>query len=102
MYRRLEKKRSMTQERAEEIGLGALVFLAEEPARLGRFLAETGLGPEDLRREAGSPEMLAAVLGHLLSDESMLLVFTSGGSIDPTEVHAARTRLGGDSPWDNM
>ena len=37
---------------AETVGIQALSFLASEPARLGRFLAETGLGPENLRKLA--------------------------------------------------
>ena len=58
-------------ENAEAIGLAALVFLTEDEDRLGRFLSETGLSPDDLRASAGTREGLVAVLDHLLADESL-------------------------------
>ena len=48
-------KSTMDQEEAEAIALSALAFLAEEPERLGRFLALTGMGPAELRAQAGAP-----------------------------------------------
>jgi hypothetical protein len=64
-------------------GLSALTFLAEDRARLVRFLDLTGIGPEELRQQAQSPALLAAVLEHMLADESLLLVFTATAGIDP-------------------
>lgn len=78
---------------AEGIGLRALGFLAGDPARLGRFLALTGIGPDDLRAEAGSPPMLAAVLAHLLDDESLLLAFTSMNGLEPERIAPAHDLL---------
>lgn len=71
---------------AEGIGLAALGFLAEDMARLGHFLSLTGLGPDELRAEAGSPRMLAAVLEHLLGDEALLLSFTANCGYAPDSV----------------
>ena len=102
MRQRPRRPGSLTTEAAEEIGHMALLFLAEDTGRLGRFLTESGLEPIELRQQAGTPAMLAAVLGHLLDDESLLLVFTSGANLDPVDVHAARMALGGGSPWDSM
>lgn len=82
---------------AEEIGLAALVFLTEDADRLGRFLAESGLHPSELKRTAGTPEGLVAVLDHLLSDESLLMVFAAGAGLDPAEIGPARDVLGGGS-----
>ena len=65
----------MQSDRAELIGVSALLFLAGDTDRLVRFLTLTGLGPAELRAEARSPRILAAVLEHLLQDESLLLVF---------------------------
>jgi hypothetical protein len=83
---------------AELIGLQALGFLAAEEARLTRFLALTGVGPADLRRRAGEPQLLAAVLDHLLADETLLFLFADSAGLDPAEVAAARRRLPGGTP----
>lgn len=74
---------------AENLGLMALTFLAEDGERLVRFLSLTGTTPASLRAGAGQPQMLAAVLGHLLEDEPLLLVFTSMKGIDPARIGPA-------------
>ena len=93
---------TMATAAAEELGLKALLFIVEDEARLARFLADTGLDPEDLKSQAGAPVMLAAVLGQLLDDESLLLVFTASAGCEPLDVQAARVALGGLSPWDSV
>ena len=82
----------------EVIGLAALGFLAGEPDRLMRFLSLTGLALEDLRERAGEPRLLAAVLDHLLGDESLLFLFAESEALHPAEVAAARRRLPGGEP----
>jgi len=79
--------------RAEEIGVAALIFLAADLQRLGRFLALTGLGPAELKAEARTPRMLAAVLDHLLRDESLLLVFAATNQLAPEDIAPARRLL---------
>ena len=82
---------------AEQLGLAALTFLAEDGERLVRFLSLTGTTPARLRASAGQPQLLAAVLGHLLEDEPLLLVFTSMKGIDPATIapaHALLVRAG--------
>ena len=76
-------------DQAEAIGLRALAFLAEDPARLGRFLALTGIGPDQLRDEAASPTSALAVLDHLMGDESLLLVFAANAGMSPEAVASA-------------
>jgi hypothetical protein len=85
--------RTIEWEDAEAIAARALAFLASEPRQLARFLALTGLGPDDLRRQIGSPELLAAVLEHLAHDEPLLLVFAAGARLPPEEVARALTVL---------
>ena len=80
-------------EKAEVLALQALDFLAQEPERLGRFLALSGIGPAQLRDSAGSPHTLAGVLDHLLQDESLLLVFCSLNGHLPQSVAPARQVL---------
>ena len=84
-----------SEEKAEEMALLALRFLAEDGARLGRFLSLTGIGPDDLRQNAGERHVLVAVLGHLLEDESLLLLFSGNNGLAPEDVVKAHRVLGG-------
>jgi hypothetical protein len=83
------KAQTLDLEGAETTGLSALAFLADDPERLGRFLALTGMGPDDLRAAADSQDVLAAVLEHLLADESMLLMFAHNAGWAPERIAAA-------------
>jgi len=80
-------------EDSAKLALAALTFLAEDGPRLGRFLALTGIGPEDLRAVADAPETLIGVLDHVLADESLLLVFAASKGISPEVVSPARAAL---------
>jgi hypothetical protein len=75
------------------VALGGLAFLAEDGDRLGRFLVETGIGPGELRARAEDPALLAAVLDHLLRDESLLLVFAAQAGLAPETVLPAQAML---------
>lgn len=83
----------MTRDEAEALAVDALAFLAEDPETLAGFLAATGLGPTTLRAAAAEPGFLAAVLGHLMGDESLLLVFVERRRIRPTSIAVARHTL---------
>ncbi|WP_020087298.1 DUF3572 domain-containing protein [Hyphomicrobium zavarzinii] len=82
-----------TAESASTLALTGLSFLAEDGPRLGRFLALTGIGPDQLRAAAGAPETLLAVLDYLLGDESLLLVFTASKGFAPESVEPSRAAL---------
>lgn len=82
-----------TAEDAAVLAISALGFLAEDAPRLGRFMALTGMGPDELRSAADAPETLLAILDHLLSDESLLLVFTASKSLQPDGIAPARAAL---------
>lgn len=82
-----------TAETATTLALEALAFLAEDGPRLGRFLALTGIGPDQLRAAADAPETSLAVLDYLLGDESLLLVFTASKGVAPETVYPARAAL---------
>ena len=79
----------LTREAAEAIAAQGLAFLAEEPRRLSRFLALTGLDLGDVRARINDRVFLAAILEHLLEDESLLLVFAAGASVAPETIPAA-------------
>ncbi|MDX2159409.1 MAG: DUF3572 domain-containing protein [Hyphomicrobiaceae bacterium] len=91
----------MTMDRAQDIAARALLFIAEDASRLGRFLAVTGLDPETLRCQARSPEMTGAALAHVMEDESTLLAFSANCSVPPEDLGAAIRMLGVSSPWDS-
>ena len=80
---------------AEAIAAQALGFIASDSARLGRFLAESGIGPETIRQAATDPAFLPAVLDFILSHEADLLDFAAHLGIDPKHVTAARRLLPG-------
>ena len=82
-------------EAAESLAIQALSFIAGEPERLGRFLAISGIGPEQIRAAAQEPLFLAGVLDHIASDERLLVSFATEIGIDPAAIAKARKALGG-------
>jgi hypothetical protein len=99
MHPMRKSMRPQAREEAQTLALSALAFLAGERARLVRFLDVTGLGPDELRARAADPALLAAVLDHLLTDESALLVFAASAGVAPEAVAPARDVLRGDG-WE--
>ena len=91
----MNKASGRSREAAESLAIQALNFLANEPERLGRFLALSGLGPESIRAAAGESGFLAGVLAHLGEDEALLLAFAAEAGVKPTEVDRARRLLAG-------
>lgn len=85
-----------SKDEAEMLAISALGFLAGDTGRLGRFLALTGLGPDDLRRAAGEPAVLGAVLGHLMGDERLLLAFAEEAGHPPESIATAHAQLTGE------
>ncbi len=83
----------LDRERAETIALAALVFLAEDAGRLGRFLALTGIGPAELKGGADTAAVQVAVLDHLLADESLLLTFAANAGQPAQMIGMARQLL---------
>jgi len=84
---------------AERVAITALGFLAADPERLDRFLALTGLGPENLRAAASEPHFLRSVLDHVVTDERLLLAFAADAELDPAAVAGAHAVLAaGDDP----
>ena len=77
------------------LAIQALAFIAEEPARLSRFLDMTGLPAEEIRAAARERGFLAGVLEHMLNDENLLVAFADGFGVDPAEIGRAYTSLGG-------
>jgi hypothetical protein len=89
------KSANVSTDVAEAIATQALAYIAGDGARLGRFLAESGLGPENLRKAARDPSFLPAVLDFILSHEHDLIDFAAIAAIDPKLVGRARDTLAG-------
>jgi hypothetical protein len=91
-------KTSHSAPNAEVIALNCLGFLAEDGERLGRFLALSGISPQDLRAQAAAPSFLAGVLDYVLADEKLLIAFSEAQDLRPETVMAVRRRLPGAAP----
>jgi hypothetical protein len=88
-----DKGQAPAKEAAESMASEVLGFLAEDSSRLSRFLALSGLGPDNLRAAAREPAILAAVLDHLASDEAVLLAFAAKSGHEPAAIVRAREVL---------
>ena len=84
---------------AEIVAIQALSFVAGDPERLGAFLAETGIGPDTLRKSAADPRFLASVLDFVLRDDTTVEAFAKASELHPTNIAAAREVLG-DPKWE--
>ena len=80
---------------AQTLALKALAHLAGDGENLLRFLKVSGLEPDDLKQRAGDPELLAAVIDFLLTDEALCTGFLAAERIEPKMLHAARRALPG-------
>jgi Protein of unknown function (DUF3572) len=80
-------------ERAMETAIEALAWLAADEARLERFLALSGLGPQNLRKAAAEPRFLTAILDYLASNEALLLDFARDSAQSPEDVARAHAAL---------
>jgi Protein of unknown function (DUF3572) len=92
-----DSRNRITAEEAQEIAIKALAFLAGDSERLGRFLAITGLGPENLRAASAQKGFLGQVLHYLSQDESLLLAFAGENGMLPGRVSRACQALIGDT-----
>jgi Protein of unknown function (DUF3572) len=95
----LRKPIQNVREVAEIVAVQALSFIAAEPERLGAFLAESGIGPDTLRRAAADPKFLAHVLDFIMRDDATVNAFASVSQLHPTNIAAAHQALN-DPKWE--
>ena len=88
------KHQRKPSEVAEIVAIQALSFIADDGERLGRFLAETGIGPETLRASASDPHFLAGVLDFVMRDDDTVKAFSDSSQLPPDTIAAARDALG--------
>jgi hypothetical protein len=80
---------------AAQMAIEALGWLAGDDERLARFLAISGLGPQNLRQAAADPRFLAAILDYLASNEALLMDFARDAAHSPQDVAKAHAALCG-------
>ena len=80
---------------AEMLAIQALQFIAGRPEELGRFLALSGIGPDQIRAAARDPRFLVGVLDFLLGDEPLLLSFAATNGAPAAAIGDARRLLDG-------
>ena len=91
---------NVTQEQAELLAASALSFIAQDPDRLGRFLAMTGIGPAEIRAQIKDPAFMGGLLDFLLGHEPDLLEFVEFAGVDPDFPMMARRSLPGGEGYD--
>ncbi len=84
----------LARETAETTALKGLAFLAGRQDDMERFLANAGIGPEELKIRAADPDMLRAVTEYLLTDDGLLAAFCEEQGFDARDVHMAAYTLG--------
>ena len=91
----------MKREQAEAQALDGLRFLAERPDAFAQFLAIGGLAPEDVAARAEDPELLAALVDFLRSDEELAEAYCLEAKLTPESFAALRAALpgGGETHW---
>ena len=95
----MKKSVQNPREAAEFVAIQALNFVAGDPEHLGLFLAETGIGPDTLRKSAANPRFLASVLDFVLRDGATVEALAKASKLHPTNIAAAREVLG-DPHWE--
>lgn len=85
----------MTRQSAEALAIEALSFLAADAGRIGRFLALSGIGPDQLRAASREPGFLAGILDHIAADEQLMMLFADHAERHPQDVRRAQAVLSG-------
>ena len=89
----MKKSLQNPREAAEIVAIQAVSFIGGDTELLGRFLAESGLGPETLRRAASDSQFLVSVLDFVMRDDKTVNAFAAASGLHPTNVAAAHQAL---------
>jgi hypothetical protein len=86
---------ALARERAEAVAAEALGWIAGDGELLGVFMGSTGIGVDDLRAAADTPEVLAAVLDFLMQDDAWVTGFCDAAGLTYDTPAQARAALPG-------
>jgi hypothetical protein len=75
------------------VALAALAATLGDERRARCFLDLTGIGTEELKRRAGDPALLAALINFLEAHEPDLIAVAEAIGVDPSAWSAARREL---------
>jgi hypothetical protein len=85
---------------AESLSINALLWIANDPVMMRRFLDLTGIEAGQIRTAAQEPAFMAGVLKFILAHEPSLIAFAQSADIHPSSVaKALRTLPGGDEVY---
>jgi hypothetical protein len=84
---------------SSDIILKLLVFLSVDEDRLTRFLALSGIDPQDLRDRHGDPVFQGFLLDYLFQDDQMTSAFCEECEITPEALMRVRRKLPGGGEW---
>jgi hypothetical protein len=98
VYTPARQNSSTVEGDGQALAIDALAWLAEDGERLQRFLALSGLGPQNLRRAAAEPGFLVAILDYLAGNEPLLIAFSDRVQHTPDHIMRARDRLAQENP----
>lgn len=85
----------MSPERAEQIAVSALAWLAGNDELCPVFLGSTGAAAEDLRAMAADPAFLASVLDFVTMDDAWVMAFCDQAELAYDQPLRARHALPG-------
>lgn len=95
-------KTILNQSGAENLAIEALVFLAQQPELMNRFLSLTGIEASSIREAANEPAFLTGVLQFFLAHEPTLMQFCAASGHRPESMNQALHKLpGGDTHFDH-
>ncbi len=79
----------------EVVAISGLQFIASDEERLQRFLALTGLSPDQIRHAVAEPGFALSVLDFIGQDDETVLAFAAENGMRPEDVMRARQTLAG-------
>jgi hypothetical protein len=88
-----DTKASLSLDEAATLALRALAYIFSDDQLTERFIALTGLTLETLRTRADQPDVLAAILGFLLSHEPDLIACAANLEVAPARLVQAEAVL---------
>jgi hypothetical protein len=87
------RDRSSPAQAPDVLALATLGWVLQDEGRADRFLAVTGLTPDELRAGLGDPATQAAVLDFLCAHEPDLIAAAEAIGVEPAELARAAETL---------